>query len=133
MKLCSYCNKIGLCTFRSSHQRCSVKKGVLISFGKLTGEHLCQSLFFNKVAGFACLKLPEGPAALLKKRIWHRCFPLIFAKFLITPFYRTSLGRPLRNWTSEVLSNRISQSFTEPLDPSHRDGYIQKQLFGGVL
>ena len=68
------------------------KKGVLISFGKLTGEHLCQSLFFNKVAGFACLRPPEGPVALLKKRIWHWCFLVIFAKFLITPFYRTSLG-----------------------------------------
>ena len=26
------------------------KKGVLRSFTKLTGKHLCQSLFFNKVA-----------------------------------------------------------------------------------
>ena len=28
-----------------------MKKGVLKNFAKLTGEHLCQSLFFNKVAG----------------------------------------------------------------------------------
>ena len=34
--------------FRSSHQRCSIKKYVLRNFTKLTGEHLCQSLFFNK-------------------------------------------------------------------------------------
>ena len=27
------------------------KKGVLIIFAKFTGKHLCQSLFFNKVAG----------------------------------------------------------------------------------
>ena len=27
------------------------KKGVLRNFTKLTGKHLCQSLFFNKVAG----------------------------------------------------------------------------------
>ena len=27
------------------------KKGVLKNFAKLTGKHLCQSLFFNKVAG----------------------------------------------------------------------------------
>ena len=32
-------------------QRCSVKKGVLRNFAKFTGKHLCQSLFFNKVAG----------------------------------------------------------------------------------
>ena len=32
-------------TSRSSHQRCSMKKGVLRKFAKLTGKHLCQSLF----------------------------------------------------------------------------------------
>ena len=26
------------------------------------------------------------PAALLKKRLWYRCFPVNFAKFLKTPF-----------------------------------------------
>ena len=36
---------------RSSHQRCSVGKSVLENFAKFTGKHLCQSLFFNKVAG----------------------------------------------------------------------------------
>ena len=28
-----------------------MKKGVLRNFTKFTGKHLCQSLFFNKVAG----------------------------------------------------------------------------------
>ena len=28
----------------------------------------------------------------LKKRLWHRCFPVNFAKFLRTPFHRTRLG-----------------------------------------
>ena len=27
------------------------------------------------------------PATLLKKRLWHRCFPVNFAKFLRTPFF----------------------------------------------
>ena len=56
--------------------------GLLISeaeFAKFTGKHLCQSLFFNKVAGLR-------PATLFKKRLWHRCFPVNFAKFLKTPF-----------------------------------------------
>ena len=39
--------------YRSSRQRGSVKKGVLRDFAKFTGKHLCQSLFFNKVAGGA--------------------------------------------------------------------------------
>ena len=37
--------------YRSSHRWCSVRKGVLRNFAKFTGKHLCQSLFFNKVAG----------------------------------------------------------------------------------
>ena len=44
---------------------------------KFTGKHLCQSLFFNKVAG---LRLET-----LLKRIWHRCFLVNFAEFLRTP------------------------------------------------
>ena len=32
---------------QSSHQRCSLRKGVLRNFAKFTGKHLCQSLFFN--------------------------------------------------------------------------------------
>ena len=36
---------------RSSHQRCSVEKGVLKNFTKFKAKHLRQSLFFNKVAG----------------------------------------------------------------------------------
>ena len=55
------------------------EKGVLGNFTKFTGKHLCQGLFFNKVAGLKC-------ATLLKKRAWHRCFPVNFVKFLRTPF-----------------------------------------------
>ena len=36
---------------RSSHPEVFCKKGVIRNFAKLTGKHLCQSLFFNKVAG----------------------------------------------------------------------------------
>ena len=41
----------------STHRRCSVRTGVLRNVAKFTGKHLCQSLFFNKVAGlqvFSC-------------------------------------------------------------------------------
>ena len=70
---------------RTSHRMCFVRKGVIRNFSKFTGKHMCQSLFINKVA---CLR----PATLLKKRLWHRCFPVNFEKFLITPFYKTPLG-----------------------------------------
>ena len=33
---------------RSSHRKCSKKKGALKNFGKFTGKHLCHSVFFNK-------------------------------------------------------------------------------------
>ena len=74
---------------RSSHRRYSIRKGVLRNFGKFTGKHLCQSLFVNKVVG--------RPATLLKKRLWHRCFPMNFAKFLRTPFLQNTSGRLLLN------------------------------------
>ena len=71
---------------RNIHQRCSLRKGVLINFAIFTRKHLCQSLFFNEVTGLC-------PATLLKKRLWHRCFPVNFAKFLRTLFfYRAPLG-----------------------------------------
>ena len=79
---------------RSSHRRCSVKKDVLKNTAKITGNHLLQSFFFNKVAGLR-------PATLLKKRLWHRCFPVNFAKSLRTPFYRT----PLYECFSVILLN----------------------------
>ena len=41
--------------FRSSHQRRSIKKGVLKNFAKFTGKHLCQSLFFNTVEGLSSI------------------------------------------------------------------------------
>ena len=34
---------------RSSHQRCSIRKGGLKKFAKFTGKHLCQSLFLIKL------------------------------------------------------------------------------------
>ena len=61
------------------------KEGILKTFGKFTGKHLHQSLFFNKVADLR-------PAFLLKKSLWHRCFPANFAKFLKAPFLQNTPG-----------------------------------------
>ena len=75
--------------YRSSHRRCSVRKRGFRNLAKFTGKSLCQSLFFNKVAG--------RPATLLEKKLWHRCFPVNFAKFLRTPFLQNTCGRLLLN------------------------------------
>ena len=62
------------------------KNGVLKHFAKHTGKHLCQSLLFNKVA---------RPATLLKKRPWHRCFPVNFVKCSRTSFLPDTFARLL--------------------------------------
>ena len=80
--------------FRSSHRRCSVKKCVLSNFSKFSEKHLCQKLFFNKVAGLWQFTrdvlwkrlLYQILPTLLKNSLWHRCFSVNFAKFLRIPF-----------------------------------------------
>ena len=73
---------------RSSHQRCSVRKGVLRNFTKFPRKHLCQSLFLIKLQN-------SRPATLLKKRLWHKCFPVNFVRFLRTPFSQSTYWRLL--------------------------------------
>ena len=65
---------------RSSRSQMLFKIGAFKKFAIFTGKHLCQILFFNKVAGLR-------PTNLLKKRPWHKCFPVNFAKFLKIPFF----------------------------------------------
>ena len=48
----------------SSHPHVFSKNDVLRNFGKFTGKHLCQSLFFFWFAGLS-------PTTLLRKRLWH--------------------------------------------------------------
>ena len=51
----------------SSHQRCSMKKGVLRNFTKFTGKHLCQGLFLIKLKAEACnfIKKKSGTSVFL--------------------------------------------------------------------
>ena len=74
-----------------------MKKGVLKNFVKFTGKHLCQSPFFNN-------KVEDlRPATLLKKRLWQRCFPVNFRKFLRTPFLQNTYGRLLPSIINYIL------------------------------
>ena len=54
--------------------------GDLKKFAKLTGKHLCRSLFFNKTETF------------LRQRLRHSCIPVNFAKFLKAPFLQNTSG-----------------------------------------
>ena len=67
-----HCTKtVGTKQRSSPHMFFVCEKGVRKNFKKkFTGKYLCQS----------------RPATLLKKRLWHRCFLVIFAKILRIPF-----------------------------------------------
>ena len=66
------------------------KKDILKSFAKFTRKHLCRRFFFNKVAGLMS-------ATLFRKKLWHRCLPVNFAKLLITPIFKNICERLLIN------------------------------------
>ena len=66
----------GLTCSEAATEGALLKTGVLRNFEKFSGKHLC-------------------PATLLKKRLWHRCFPVNFAKCLRTPFSQNTSGRLL--------------------------------------
>ena len=64
------CMNVHFTQFRSSHGGCSVRKNALRNFAKFTGKHLCQSLFFNKVAGLRLIVYKDRNSffkALLKR------------------------------------------------------------------
>ena len=83
---------------------------------------LCQSFFFNEVAG-------PRPATLLKKRLRHRCFPVNFTKSLGTPFFKEHFrwllqygfsANSLKPWKYNTKRNNI------------RKCLVATQLAGGV-
>ena len=83
---------------RGTHWRCSIRKGVLWNFAKFSGKNLCQSLFFNKVTDLR-------PGTLFTMRLWRRCFPVNFAKFLRTLVLQYISGRQFLEfqWFSVLL------------------------------
>ena len=68
--------------------RGAVCKKVFLEVSKIHRKRPVPESLFNKVASLR-------PATLLKKRLWHRCFPVNFVKFLTTPFLQNTSGRLL--------------------------------------
>ena len=66
--------------FRSSHPESPFK--VFLEILQNWQENNCVRVSFLIKLQVSVLR----PATLLKKRLWHRCSPLNFAKFLRTPF-----------------------------------------------
>ena len=59
---------------------------LFLKISRNSQETTCARVFFNKVADLRS-------ATLLKKRLWHRCFPVSFEKFLRTSFSIEHLWR----------------------------------------
>ena len=68
--------------------------------------HLRQILFFTKVASLR-------PATLLKKRLFHRCFPVNFAKFLRTPFLQNTSSGCFCSMETSLFSNALKTGVSE--------------------
>ena len=82
--------------FRSSHQRCSMKKGVLKNFTIFTGKHMRQSHFFNKVAGGTC--------NFIKKDTLTQVFSCEFCKISKSTFFTEHL----RTTASTFIFNMVA-------------------------
>ena len=81
----TFINKIS--SLRTSRQEVFSKRGVFRKFAKFSGKHLCQSPFFNKVAGL----------------------PVNFVKFLRTSFFIEHL------WWMLLFSVETVSSYALPL------------------
>ena len=111
---------------RSSRPEVFCKKGVLRNISKFAGKHLCQSVFFNKVAGLR-------PATLLKKRLWQRYFLLKFEKFLRTPFLTEHLRWLLLfRLITEAGSQNVLHKSSENSDQILRKTPVLTSLFNEV-
>ena len=66
-------------------------------------ENTCARVsLLNKVAG-------SMPATVLKKRLWYRCSPVNFTKFLRTPFLTEHLRWFLLDWEKGITMNFLNQ------------------------
>ena len=105
-----------ICISRSSRLEVFCTKGALRNCAKFTEKHLCQSLFFNKVAGLRACNF-------IKKETLAQCFPVNFAEFLRTPFITEHLWwlfLEIQIKSLEVLFNPLQQgvAFLYPLKTS---------------
>ena len=98
---------------RSSLPEVFCKKGVLRNFAKFTGKHLCQSLFFNKVAGAAC--------NFIKKETLTQVFSCEFCEISKntfsqrTPLVAASGKKPIKVM-KEMKSKQVTSFLTSSAD-----------------
>ena len=71
---------------RSSHQRCSVRKGIFRNFAKFTGKRLWQNLFLNKIAG-----LRSKACSFIRKETLVQMLSCEFCESSINTLFREHL------------------------------------------
>ena len=107
---------------------CSVRKGILRNFAKFTAKHLCQSLFFNKVAG---LRLRLWACNFIKKETLAQVFSCKFSKSSKNIFFTEHL------WAiASGFCKRRSKSFIEKLSDftfAVEYGHEKNSFFGSFL
>ena len=87
---------------QAATRRCSMKKVVLKNFAISTGNHLCWSLFFNKIAS-------RQACNFTKKRLQQRCFLMNMVKFL-----KTAILKNICEWLLLKLENqRLYRTFRD--------------------
>ena len=69
------------------------------------------------------IKLQAAPATSLKRRLWHRCFPVNFAKFLRTSFFTEHLWWLLLYIRPLCLRSHCINNSSKLLLSAHRISY----------
>ena len=112
-------------SFRSSHQRCSLRKSVLRNFAKLTGKHLCQ---------IRC----QTP--LLKKRL--KVFSCEFCKIVKNTFSQNTSGGCICSFHAYLCIMVMKNPIKVPLvsinyknfnHPESKEGFWRVKLCTSVL
>ena len=104
--------------FRTSHQRCSIKKGFLKKISQNSQENTSDRVsFLIKLQALACI--------FIKSRRWDRCFTVNFVKFLRTPFTEYLLVTASVS-SAELLGLLLTEVFKRFPD---LNSLIKKQFF----
>ena len=88
--------------YKSDRLQVFFKTSVIKNVTIFTEKHLCWSLFFNKVAGLKAYNF-------IKKRLWHRCFPVNMAKLLRTAFFIEHLWWLLPDFLQNLLKTTVKK------------------------
>ena len=93
-----HCQTATMQLFSEAGARSSSVKKVLLEISQKSQENTCVKVSFLITLQDSGL----GPATLLEKRLWHRCFNVNFVKFLRTPFHTEHLWWVLLFFTTLV-------------------------------